>query len=133
MNVKLRTRVCGGCVVVALAGELDTTDSVRAAAAVRALAPGGRQLIVDLEALEFIDCHAVGALLGVRRSARQGGGDVLLAAPRGLVLRVLTLAGVPGVHASVAAAAGGAPMAVHGSGQPALRYPVRGPAAGPRR
>jgi anti-anti-sigma factor len=124
VNVELRTRVCGGLVVVALAGELDTTDAVTAAAEVAALAPGGGQLIVDLEGLEFIDCHAVRALLGVR----QAGGDVLLAAPRGAVLRLLTLIGVPGVHASVAAAAGGVPSAVTallpGSLQLALRYPV---------
>jgi anti-sigma B factor antagonist len=128
VNVELRTRVCGGLVVAALAGELDTTDAVTAAAEVAALAPGGGQLIVDLEGLEFIDCHAVRALLGVRQSARQAGGDVLLAAPRGAVLRLLTLIGVPGVHASVAAAAGGMPSAVTallpGNLQLALRYPV---------
>jgi anti-anti-sigma factor len=128
VNVELRTRVCSGHVVVALTGELDTTDAVVAAAAIMALAPAGQQLIVDLEALEFIDCHAVCALLGVRQSARHGGGDVLLAAPHGLVLRLLTLIGVPGVHASVAAAAGSAPAAMPGllpgSQQLALRYPV---------
>lgn len=111
MNVELRTRVCGGHMVVALIGELDTMDAVTAADAVAALAAGGQWLIIDLEALEFLDCHAVRALLGVRQSARQAGGDVLLAAPRGLVLRLLTLAGVPGVHASVAAAAESVPAA----------------------
>jgi|HubBroStandDraft_2_1064218.scaffolds.fasta_scaffold174541_2 anti-sigma B factor antagonist len=112
MNVELRTRVCGGHVVVALIGVLDTTDAVPAAAALMALVPGGQELILDLEALEFIDCHAVHEMLGVRQSARQAGGDVLLAAPRGLVLRVLTLIGVSGVQASVAAAAGSIPAAV---------------------
>jgi anti-anti-sigma factor len=128
MNVELRVRVCDGHVVVALIGELDTTDAVTAAAAVMTLAPGRQPLIVDLEALEFIDCHAVSALLGVRRSARRAGGDVLLAAPHGLVLRVLTLIEVPEVHASVAAAAGSVsaplPGLLAGSQQLALRYPV---------
>jgi hypothetical protein len=50
-------------------------------------------VIVDLSALEFIDCHALGALLHVQQAARAAGGDVLLAAPRQLVLRVLDLAG----------------------------------------
>jgi anti-anti-sigma factor len=108
VNVELRTWVCDGHVVVALIGELDTTDAVTAAAAVMALAPSGHELIIDLEALEFIDCHAVHELLGVRQSARQAGGDLLLAAAHGLVLRVLTLIGVPVVQASVAAAAGNA-------------------------
>ena len=105
MNVELLTRVCGDCMLVSLVGELDTTDAVSAAAAVTAVTADGKQLIVNLEALEYIDCHAVSALLGVRQTARQAGGDVLLAAPQGLVLRLLTLIRVAGVHESVAAAA----------------------------
>ena len=104
-NVELRTRACSGFAVVVLRGELDTTDAEAVAGAVAALTAEGQPLIIDLEALDFIDCHAAGALLGVRATARQAGGDVLLSAPRGPVLRLLTLVGVPGVHASVAAAA----------------------------
>lgn len=102
-NVELRTRVCKGYTVALLRGELDTTDAEAVAYAVVALTADGQQLIIDLETLDFIDCHAVGALLGARATARRAGGDVLLAAPRGRVLRVLTLLGVPGVYASVAA------------------------------
>jgi len=90
---------------VVLRGELDTTDAEAVAGAVAALTAEGQPLIIDLEALDFIDCHAAGALLRVRETARRAGGDVLLAAPHGPVLRVLTLMGVPGLHASVAAAA----------------------------
>jgi anti-anti-sigma factor len=107
-NVELRTRACRGYAVVVLRGELDTTDAEDITAAVAALAAGGQQLVIDLENLDFIDCHAAGALLGARAIARQAGGDVLLAAPHGPVLRLLTLLGVPGVHASVAAAAASA-------------------------
>ena len=104
-SVELRTGGCRGYAVVVLCGELDTRDAEDTAAAVAALTAGGQQLIIDLEALDFIDCHAVGALLRVRETARRAGGDVLLAAPHGPVLRLLTLLGVPAVHASVAAAA----------------------------
>lgn len=103
-NVELRTHVCKGYPVVVLRGELDTTDAEAVAYAVVALTADGQQLIIDLEALDFIDCHAVGALLEARATARRAGGDVLLAALHGPVLRVLTLVGVPGVYASVAAA-----------------------------
>jgi anti-anti-sigma factor len=68
------TRVCGGYVVAALRWELDTADAESAAGAVAALTADGRQLIIDLETLDFIDCHAVGALLGVREAAQQAGG-----------------------------------------------------------
>jgi anti-anti-sigma factor len=104
-NVELRTRLCLGYAVVTLRGELDTRDAEDTAAAVAALAAGGQQLIIDLDTLDFLDCHAAGALLRVRETARQAGGDLLLAAPHGPVLRLLTLLGVPGVHASVGAAA----------------------------
>lgn len=131
-NVEPCTRLCDGHVVVALRGELDGVDADSAAAAVTALAAGGQQLIIDLEALEFIDCHALRALLGARETARQAGGDVLLAAPHGLVLRVLTLIGVPGVHASPAAAA---ESSGRGSGRRTVRRPAvstAGPEGQPR-
>jgi anti-anti-sigma factor len=95
-NVELPTRVCRGYAVVVLCGELDTRDAGDTAAAVAAPAAGEQQLIIDLEPLDFIDCHAAGALLRVRETARQAGGDVLLAAPRGPVLRLLSVLGVPG-------------------------------------
>ena len=103
--VELRTRVFHGYAVVVLRGELDIAGAEATIGAVTALAAGGEQLIIDLEALDYIDCHAAGALLRVRKTARQEGGDVLLAAPCGLVLRLLTVLGVTGVYASVAAAA----------------------------
>jgi anti-sigma B factor antagonist len=102
MNIELRTHLRCGHAVAALIGELDTTDAVTTAAAVEAIAAGGQWLIIDLEGLDYIDCHALCALLGVRQAVRQMGGDVLLAAPHGSVLRLLTLIGVPGVHASIA-------------------------------
>jgi anti-anti-sigma factor len=117
-SVELRTRVFHGYAVAVLRGELDTTGAGAAAGAVAALAAAGRQLIIDLETLDFTDCHAAGALLGAREAARRKGGDVLLA-PRGLVLRLLAVLGVAGVYASVAAAADG------GGGRPARRRIAR--------
>jgi len=69
------------------------------------------RIIVDLTGLEFIDASGVGALSRARRHARNAGGDLLLAAPQGLVRRVLAIIWeVDGfaVHASVAEAAAGA-------------------------
>lgn len=130
MGVDVSTRVYGGHVVVALRGELDIVDAARAAAAVTAVTRGGQRVIVDLSALGFIDCGALGALLGVRRLARQAGGDVLLAAPQERVLRLLVLTGLGDVfcvHASVAAAvaSGGGSRARSAARRPAVR------AAGP--
>jgi anti-sigma B factor antagonist len=60
-------------------------------------AAGNPRIIVDLAALEFIDCCALGVLGRVRAQARQAGGDLLLAAPCGPVRRLLDLTGLIGV------------------------------------
>ena len=103
----LQPRVCGGQVTVALRGELDITGAADAAAAVAACGSLGQRGIVDLASLDFIDCSALRALAGARLLARQDGGDVLLAAPHGLALRLPVLTGlnqVFDIYASVAAA-----------------------------
>jgi anti-anti-sigma factor len=63
-----------------LSGELDTADAESTASAIAELAEGGQQLIIDLEALDYIDCHALSALQRARATARRAGGDGLLAA-----------------------------------------------------
>ena len=109
-GVELETSVRGGHVVVALRGDLDVTSEADAEAAITALAAPGRSLILDLSALDFIDCSALGVLLRVRGLTQRGGGDVVLAAPRPLVRRLLALTGndeVFGVQASVEVAVAG--------------------------
>jgi anti-sigma B factor antagonist len=111
VSVDLSTRECDGHVVVALRGELDVADAVSVAAALAAVAARERAIIVDLAGLEFIDSSGVAALARGRKHARHAGGDLLLAAPRQQVLRVLTLTrliDVFPVHASVDEAAGNA-------------------------
>ena len=122
MGMQLITHEDGGHIVARLAGELDAVNAADGAAAITAAMAPGQCLIVDMTALEFIDCCALGALLAVRKLARQEGGDVLLAGPAGSVLRLLALTGWDGVfsvHASVAAAAanitGGAPRELSGA------------------
>jgi anti-sigma B factor antagonist len=66
-------------------------------AVLAAAAAGNPRIIVDLAALEFIDSCALGVLGRVQAQARQAGGDLLLAAPRGPVRRLLNLTGLIGV------------------------------------
>ena len=108
-GVELKTSVRGGHVVVVLRGDLDITGAAAAEAAITALMARGQSLVIDLSALDFIDCSSLGALLRVRVRglARRGGGDVVLAAPQPRVLRLLALTGsdeVFSVQASAAAA-----------------------------
>jgi ChaB len=55
-GVELSTSACDGHVVVALRGDLDVTGAADAEAAIAALAAPGRCLIIDMSALDFIDC-----------------------------------------------------------------------------
>jgi hypothetical protein len=90
LDMDLGSGECGGYAVVALRGELDLMDAAAVAG------------------LEFIDASGIAALMRGRRHARNAGGDVLLAAPRRLVRRVLAIIWEGdgfAVHASVAGAA----------------------------
>ena len=108
VSFELSSRVYPGFAVVGLAGELDAAGARAAAVAIQAGIGAGQRVIVDLEALQFAACHALGALAVAAKRARWAGGGVLLAAPQAAVLRVLELTGLAGVfcvHVSVDAAA----------------------------
>jgi anti-sigma B factor antagonist len=107
MTLELSVCVHDAYAVAAARGELDVTSSAGAISAIAGLAARHPVVIVELSAAEFMDCGALGALLRVQRLARQSGGDVLLAAPAAIVLRLLSLTGMDevfGVHASADAA-----------------------------
>ena len=109
-GMELVTSACDDHVLVALCGELDVTDAEGAESAIAALLARGRYLVIDMSALDFIDCASLRALLRVQGLARRYGGDVVLAAPRPLVRRLLVLTGadeVLWVEASVDAAVEG--------------------------
>ena len=106
-GVELSSGARDGHVVVALRGELDVTGAADVEAAITTLMAQGRYLVIDMSALDFIDCSSLGALLRARALARRGGGDVVLAAPQPHARRLLTLTGhdeVFWVQASVVAA-----------------------------
>ncbi len=90
-SVDLSTRECDGHVVVALGGELDLVDAADVAAALADVAVREPEIIVDLAGLEFIDSSGVAALARGRKLAQHAGGDLLRAAPRQPVPRVLAV------------------------------------------
>ena len=128
-GVELRASAGDGHVVVALRGELDVTGAASVEAAITAVVAPGQSVIIDMSALDFVDCGSLGALLRVQELARSCGGDVVLAAPTRRARRLLALSGQDRafwVHPSVAAA-------VASVGCRRTLYPVPGPAvsAGP--
>jgi anti-anti-sigma factor len=82
-----------GCAVLALRGELDISNADELSSRLAEAMSRELSLVVDLAGLEFMDCSSLGVLAGARERARQAGGDVLLAGPRGVAARVLALTG----------------------------------------
>jgi anti-sigma B factor antagonist len=113
-----------GCVVVALRGELDVSAAADGLSALTALAAAGARVVVDLAELAFMDCYSLGEIMAVRAQARRAGGDLVLAGPQPIVLRLLVLCDVVShqlVFTSVDEAVSGtasAPAALVMSGAP---------------
>ena len=83
-----------GYTVVALRGELDVCTAADSVRTLTACASGGARIIVDLAELTFIDCSSLREVISVRAQARQAGGDLALADPQPMVLRLLLLTGM---------------------------------------
>jgi anti-sigma B factor antagonist len=132
ISTKLSIRARDGHIVITLRGELDLVDAPYVAAALAAATDRDPWAVVDLTNLEFIDCSGVAALARGRRQARQAGGDLLLAAPRPQVMRILmstALAHDFSFYATVEEAVSG----VESSRGTAVLAPSRLPAAWSRR
>jgi anti-anti-sigma factor len=93
-GAQLLTSACDGFVVAALRGDFDFKDADDVAAELGRLASGGEFLIVDMSAVGFVDCAAVGALLRARQAAALDGGDMVLVGPHGYAARILDLTGM---------------------------------------
>jgi anti-sigma B factor antagonist len=105
VSIDLSTVVRDGHAVVGLRGELDVNDAEGVTVVLADVVAGHPDIIIDLTALDFIDCSGLWALTRAREQAsRAGGGLLLAAAPQQLVLQILALTGLADVfpvHASV--------------------------------
>jgi anti-anti-sigma factor len=99
-----------GYLLVSVAGECDTTTGQQCRDALMPQAcRAPRRLIVDLSGVDFMDCAGVRVLLAVHAAAAARGSLLVLACPKPIVARVLSLTGagvVIPVAGSVAAALG---------------------------
>ena len=88
-GVSVEKSARAGCVIVALRGDLDVCTAEDGLCALTA--PAGTRVVVDLAGLAFMDCYCLGKLMAVRAQARRTGGDLVLAGPQPMVLRLLVL------------------------------------------
>ena len=77
-------------VVVAARGEFDAYSEPDLASAFAELA-GETMLVVDLEAVSFLDSTALGAIVRSLREIHERGGEALLVLPRGPARRIFEI------------------------------------------
>jgi anti-sigma B factor antagonist len=90
-GVRVEKTACAGCVIIALHGELDVCTAADGLSALTAPAAAGAWIVVDLAELAFMDCYSLSKLMTVQAQARRAGGDLVLAGPQPIVLRLLVL------------------------------------------
>jgi anti-sigma B factor antagonist len=97
-----RTVISNGSSAVAyLQGELDACSVTCLKERLTPVAMTGRDIIVDLAGLSFIDTAGLIALVDLQRDATSAGGSLRLAEPSRMVRRLLRLAGIKDMFAVV--------------------------------
>lgn len=82
-----------GHLLVSLHGELDICEEPSARKSLAAAVAVMPYVIIDLSGLLFMDCAGIRVLAGLHRTTEALGGWLVLATPRGTVLRLLEILG----------------------------------------
>ena len=79
--MKMNVKENGDIMIIQLSGEVDAQSSPEIRSKIKSFISEGRnKLVVDLEEVTYIDSSVIGVLVGRLRSAREGSGDLKLAA-----------------------------------------------------
>lgn len=112
MELSLQTRTVADQTVLEVGGEIDVYTAPRLKERLLELvADGTRQILVDLEAVEFLDSTGLGVLVGGLRRVRAQGGHLALVCTQERILKIFRITGLASffdIHPSVEAAAGAA-------------------------
>jgi len=95
MDLAIETSRRGDTAVLRVAGEDDvfTAPQLREAL-VGALDEGARDVVVDLEGVDFLDSTGLGVLVAGLKRVRQHGGDLSLVCTREHILKILDVTGL---------------------------------------
>jgi anti-sigma B factor antagonist len=84
-----------GNATVAITGEVDVYTAPQLRERLYAIiADGASRIVLDLEAMTFIDSTGLGVIVGALKRLRQGGGDLILRAPGRSTRKVLDITGL---------------------------------------
>lgn len=95
-QITVRVSTAGGHAVVVVHGEIDLATAPALREAIAAMIRNGtRQLIMDLEGVDFLDSTALNVLVGVVREL--GPGSLGVVASKSIVRRIFALSGIESV------------------------------------
>jgi anti-sigma B factor antagonist len=105
--MELRTEVSaiGGWTVVTVHGEIDVaTSPTLRERLIGLVSDGSTRLVLDLEAVDFLDSTGLGTIVSVLKRARTHGGDLRLVCTEARIRRLFEITGLDKavqLHASV--------------------------------
>ena len=98
MDLDIDTHEQGGWWVVAVRGEVDVATAPRLRESVISVVSKGRRgVVVDLDAVDFIDSTGLGVLVGALKRVKTHGGELRVVCTNSRVLNVFEITGLDGV------------------------------------
>ena len=108
MDLSLETRNEGDWTIVSVGGEIDVYTAPKLREALVELVNAGRyQLIVDVEAVDFLDSTGLGVLVGGLKRVRANDGNLRVVCTQERLLKIFRITGLTkvfAIHDSVSAA-----------------------------
>jgi len=108
VDLSLETRTEGDWTVIAVGGEIDVYTAPKLREALVELVNSGHyQLVVDVEAVDFLDSTGLGVLVGGLKRVRANDGHLRVVCTQERLLKIFRITGltkVLAIHDSVAAA-----------------------------
>ena len=109
MDLSIGTHDFNGWNVIDVAGEVDVFTAPKLREAIIGLLTDGKDhILVNLEAVAFMDSTGLGVLVGGLKRVKERGGELAIAGAQGTVLRVLNVTGLNAVF-NLLASVGDAP------------------------
>lgn len=100
MDLTLSTREVDGTTIVSVGGEIDVYTAPRLRDRITELvADGHYQIVIDMEAVEFLDSTGLGVLVGGLKKVRAHDGSLELICTQDRLLKIFRITGLAKVFA----------------------------------
>jgi len=98
MDLQMAVSERDGVAVLTVRGEIDVSTAPRLRQQLVEMASTGQdRVVLDLDAVDFLDSTGLGVLIGGLKRFRSLGGDLLLVCTRPRILKVFEITGLSGV------------------------------------